>query len=344
MRWSSYAGGERNDDAACVAVGSDGRAYVAVEGGTESGSDLRLGIIDMANPSNVSFAIVATNALVAALAIDRNGRAIIGGRTASRDWPVTADAIEPVMYGDQAGFVLVVAQTDFRVLYSSYIGRVDAGVTGVASGDAANFYATGVSAGSGFPPGPESAATLGFGFVASIDVAAPPPSSPRIRAVVNAAFSKWRTPRSRRIGDFVRGGDRTADADLCRTHRRVLSDARLGGVEMLANGAPVQLLYASRTQINATVPMLTDHPVIEIVVKNETRYYAALQPGTACSRRRRFHARAFGARAGGSAQSGQHPELRERKSGEARVDRAVVGDRRGHHRSAAARRAHSHDR
>jgi uncharacterized protein (TIGR03437 family) len=260
-RWATYVGREGNDTVERVAIGPTGRAYLAVS--TPAG--LQLNVLDLNDARIQPLAMPRLNALPEALTTDRNGNLVLGGRTASGDWPVTQDAVEPVLYGIESGVISIVDSSNGRVLYASYIGRTGVTrVTGIAAGDDGRLYVAGQGMGGELPLEPPSP---GGGFIAHIDVTATSPRAPRIRAVVNSAsFTGGPLVRGELIsifGEEIGPGTPMTAEPVGGAYPR-----QLGGLEVFANGNPLPLLYASRTQVNATVPMRTDHPVIEIVIRN----------------------------------------------------------------------------
>jgi uncharacterized protein (TIGR03437 family) len=106
----------------------------------------------------------------------------------------------------------------------------------------------------------------GGGFIAILDPSAAPPPVPRIRAIVNAAsFTGGPLVRGELISIF--GEDIGPETAVTATVNNGFLPTRLDAVDVLIDGAPVPLLYVSRTQINAAVPMLAAHAVVEVVVR-----------------------------------------------------------------------------
>jgi hypothetical protein len=138
VRWSSYVGGADNDNVQVAAFAPGGRAYVAGYG------LVSLAMLETSAPRLVPLPDVHGRGFIEALTVAPGGRIVIGGRTASRDLFVTLDAIEPIMYAFQSGYVTVLDETGSEVLYSTYLGRSgDTSITDVEAGPAGELYNTG---------------------------------------------------------------------------------------------------------------------------------------------------------------------------------------------------------
>lgn len=152
------------------------------------------------------------------------------------------------------------------VLYSTYLGHTGStSVTSIAAGGAGELYVTGETSSADFPITTEFHSQSG-GFLAFLDLAASPPL-PRIRAVVNAAsFIGGPLARGELISIF--GEEIGPDTPVAATVSGGLYPTKLGGVEVLVDGSPVPLLYVSRTQVNAAIPMLAANATVEVVIRN----------------------------------------------------------------------------
>lgn len=261
--WATYLGGEGNDSVECVATGPGGQAYVA----STAFAGTRLNVLDPNGTRIQPLATPQLDVLPETLTTDRDGNLVLGGRATSGKWPVTQDALEPVLYGP-AGVIAVIDSSTAQILYASYIGRTDTtSVTDIVTGDAGQLYVTGQAFGTDWLTMPLNPPNGGGGFTAHIDVEATP-SQPRIRAVVNSAsFTGGPLVRGELISIF--GEEIGPNTPIIAEPLEGEYPRRLGRLQVLANGTPLPLLYASRTQVNAAVPMLTDQPVVQIVVDGE---------------------------------------------------------------------------
>jgi hypothetical protein len=90
------------------------------------------------------------------IAVDRRGRATVAGSTSSEDFPVTADAFQPVYQGDDDAFVTTVRAGGGGLVASTYLGgsNSDYADAGVALDRRGNAYTGGESWGPGFPTTP----------------------------------------------------------------------------------------------------------------------------------------------------------------------------------------------
>jgi hypothetical protein len=172
LAYSTYLGGELEDDGRGIAIASNGQVYFAANtnstqfplAGASYGSslagnyDIIIGAMDMAQSGSGSL-VYATyfggsdNDVVRKLALDASGNLLLTGYTLSSDFPVTKDAIQPAYGGNGDAFILVVnpANPAF-LLYSSYLGGADGEVGFDIAADAAGFlYVTGYTISANFP-------------------------------------------------------------------------------------------------------------------------------------------------------------------------------------------------
>jgi hypothetical protein len=141
--YSTYMGGELDDDGRAIAVGTDGKIYYAastnstqfpMEGAgyrqTLQGSlDIVIGVIDItkANASSMPYSTYFGGGdleEVRAIALDANNQVILTGYTFSDDFPVTSNAIRRTPAGNGDVFISIVnpsTPSDF-VKYSTYFG------------------------------------------------------------------------------------------------------------------------------------------------------------------------------------------------------------------------------
>jgi len=172
LAYSTYLGGELEDDGRGIAIASNGQVYFAANtnstqfplAGASYGSslagnyDIIIGAMDMTQSGSGSL-VYATyfggsdNDVVRKLALDASGNLLLTGYTLSSDFPVTQDAIQPAYGGNGDAFILVVnpANPAF-LLYSSYLGGADGEVGFDIAADAAGFlYVTGYTISANFP-------------------------------------------------------------------------------------------------------------------------------------------------------------------------------------------------
>src|ERR1019366_4190913 len=143
--YSTYLGGELEDDGRGIAIASNGQVYFAANtnstqfplAGAAYGSslagnyDIVIGIMDMAQSGTGSL-VYATyfggsdNDLVRNMSLDASGNLLLTGSTLSADFPVTKDALQSAYGGNGDAFVLVVnPRNPAFLLYSSYLGGAD---------------------------------------------------------------------------------------------------------------------------------------------------------------------------------------------------------------------------
>ena len=172
LAYSTYLGGEFEDDGRGIAIGSNGLVYFAVntnstlfplagasyQSNLAGNYDIAIGAMDMTQSGSGSL-VYATyfggsdNDEARRLSLDANGNLLLTGYTLSSDFPVTQDAIQPVYGGNGDAFVLVVnpANPAF-LLYSSYLGGDDSEVGFDIAADNAGFlYITGYTISANFP-------------------------------------------------------------------------------------------------------------------------------------------------------------------------------------------------
>ena len=170
--YSTYLGGELEDDGRGIAVASNGQVYFAVNtnstqfplAGVAYASslagnyDIIIGAMDMTQSGTGSL-VYATyfggsdNDVARKLALDANGNLLLTGYTLSYDFPVTQDALQPVYGGNGDAFVLVVnPRNPAFLLYSSYLGGADGEAGNDIAADSAGFlYVTGYTLSPNFP-------------------------------------------------------------------------------------------------------------------------------------------------------------------------------------------------
>ncbi len=164
--YSTFLGGELDDDGRAVAVAPNGLVYMAAstestefpmagfsyQGNLSGGYDLVVAVIDPSQFGTESL-IYATylggssSEEVRGMAVDGNGNLVLTGYTLSNDFPVTQDAAQPAYGGNGDIFVTVVnpfnPHSQFLV-YSTYLGGSDTEVAYGLGVDAQNnIYVTG---------------------------------------------------------------------------------------------------------------------------------------------------------------------------------------------------------
>lgn len=191
--YSTYLGGELDDDGRAIALGSNGLVYFAattdslqfpMEGPgyrqTLQGSiGIVIGVMDMTKsgePSLVYSTYFGGNAVdePRKIALDSKNRVMLTGYTLSSNFPVTADAIQSRAGGNGDVFVSIVNPGDPPrfLVYSTYLGGSQGEVAyGLAGDISGNIYVTGYTLSPDFPVKNAVQATWGRGtnlFVAKI--------------------------------------------------------------------------------------------------------------------------------------------------------------------------------
>lgn len=182
LDYSTYLGGNWFDQGLGITVDSSGSAYVT---GSTGSSDFPItpgayqtvfksfGDVFVAKLNHSGTALVYSTYLGGnngergqAIAIDSSGNACVAGDTFSRDFPTTANALQPVyipsscIRGDgisdcSKGFVTKLNADGTDVVFSTYLsGSSEDRCRGVAVDDADNIYVTGYTASADFPTTP----------------------------------------------------------------------------------------------------------------------------------------------------------------------------------------------
>ncbi len=176
--YSSYLGGEVDDDGRGVAIAPNGQVYVAISTSSSlfplagfsynpsssGGYDIAVALFDVTQ-SGVGSLVYSTyiggssNDMVRGVTLDPSGNLVITGYTLSRNFPVTSDAAQHTYAGAGDIYVAVVnATTPTAFLkYSTFLGGSDADVAyGVATDPSGNIYVTGYTLSSNFPVTPNA--------------------------------------------------------------------------------------------------------------------------------------------------------------------------------------------
>jgi hypothetical protein len=176
--YSTYLGGEDNDDGRSILIGPNGLVYFTVStlstqfpmaaynySGTPFGAeDVIVGIMDMTQPGNASLVYStyfggSANEEVRSMVFDSKGNLVITGYTLSSDFPVTADALQSsnaaFANGGANAFVAVVNPNILGsgfLIYSTYLGGSSTEVGhGVGADSAGYLYVTGYTLSKDFP-------------------------------------------------------------------------------------------------------------------------------------------------------------------------------------------------
>jgi len=175
--YSTFLGGELDDDGRGVAVAPDGLVYMTAstestefpmagysyQGNLAGAYDLIVAVIDPSQFGTESL-IYATyfggsdTEEVRGMAVDASGNLLLTGYTLSSDFPVTPDAAQPVYGGNGDIFVAVVNPfTPNFLLYSTYLGGAEAEVGYAVGSDAQNnVYVTGYTLSADLPTTPNA--------------------------------------------------------------------------------------------------------------------------------------------------------------------------------------------
>jgi len=171
--YSTYLGGENDDDGRGVAIAANGQVYVAIttdsnmfplagpsyHSNNSGGYDVAIALFDVAQTGAQSLVYStyiggSSNDVVRGVALDPQGNLLITGYTLSGNFPVTSDAAQFSYAGNGDVFVAAVnAMTPASFLkYSTFLGGSDGDVAyAVASDSSGNIYVTGYTLSADFP-------------------------------------------------------------------------------------------------------------------------------------------------------------------------------------------------
>ncbi len=200
--YSSYLGGDYTSEARAVAVDSSGNAYVT---GWTAGDDLTTpgafqthaagldAYVVKVNPSGsaLTYATYLGGSCLSApqlagdtghaITIDATGDAYIAGKTCSKDFPVTTNAIQTTLTGANANYSAFLSElnpTGTKLLFSTYIGGSYTGdwATGIGLDGLQNAYIAGLTHSFSFPTTTaafqtqNNASDQGTGFVSKFTI------------------------------------------------------------------------------------------------------------------------------------------------------------------------------
>jgi hypothetical protein len=171
--YSSYLGGENDDDGRGLAIAPNGQVYVAISTNglyfplagssynpnNSGGYDVAIALFDVTQSGTPSLVYStylggSSNDMARGVALDPQGDLVVTGYTLSGDFPRTSDAAQYTYAGGGDAFVTVVnaLQPSSFLLYSTLLGGSDAEVGyGVATDPAGNIYVTGYTLSADFP-------------------------------------------------------------------------------------------------------------------------------------------------------------------------------------------------
>jgi hypothetical protein len=171
--YSSYLGGENDDDGRALVLLPNGQVYVGISTdgllfplagfsynpNNSGGYDVAIALFDTTQ-TGVASLVYSTylggsaNDMLRGMTLDNSGNLVVTGYTLSPDFPVTADAAQSAYGGGGDIFVTVVnALTPTTFLnYSTFLGGSDGEVANAVAVDSAGFiYLTGYTLSTNFP-------------------------------------------------------------------------------------------------------------------------------------------------------------------------------------------------
>jgi hypothetical protein len=178
LLYSTYYGGEKEDDGRLIIQGPDGKVYFAVSTASKSlprswsgpepyrsspqgNADLILGVMDtsLAGEESLRYATFFGGSgydEVKKMALDGNGNVLVAGYTLSPDFPVTLNSPQPGYGGSGDAFISIVnladPQPDKFLVESSYLGGKSGDVAyDVAAGSDGSIYVVGYTLSTNFP-------------------------------------------------------------------------------------------------------------------------------------------------------------------------------------------------
>ncbi len=237
------------------------------------------------------------NESATAIAIDNAGNAYVTGFTDSRDFPTTADALQPAFAGDGGAFpyfffgdafLAEINNTGSALLFSTFLGssKDDIGL-GLFLDNSGNAHVAGVAGSSDFKLS-ANAAQKSFGGstavayyargdafytkVSGFPTSGSPPSAPTLAAITNGA-SNLTGPISPGM-IFVAYGTNMGPTTLvgASLDANGLLAAAQSGSRMLFDGRPAPIVYSSANQFSGIVPYgVTINDATQIVSEYQGR-------------------------------------------------------------------------
>jgi len=184
--YSTYLGGELDDDGRSIAVGSNGMVYFGASTNstlfpmagpgfqqTQPGPvSIIVGMMDMTQSGTASLVYASYFSgssvdEVRKIALDSQNRVMLTGYTLSTDFPTTADAMQSQAGGNGDAFAALVNPNDpaHFLVYSTYLGGSQGEVGYDVTGDTAgNIYVTGYTISPDFPVNNAPQANWGGGI------------------------------------------------------------------------------------------------------------------------------------------------------------------------------------
>ena len=244
------------------------------------------------------------NDTITSAAMDASGLIWLAGATNGTDLPVTSDAAQSSLMGDQDGFVLEFDPTANKLVYATYFGSEGTNsiaklaiepaggpvFSGILDSNAADHYSFGydfvgvlTASGINVTPFLRYGADGGLAFSATgaitvvgsgsmiAQLVAGSPTTPSVFGVTNSASFDANGQVSSGEIISITGlnlGPATAITASLSPGQQMLPSS-LGGAQVLFDGVAAPLLYVSSTQINAIVPFgIGDRQETTMVVKN----------------------------------------------------------------------------
>jgi uncharacterized protein (TIGR03437 family) len=299
---SSRFGGENSDYATALALSPSGEVLVAgtttsdkfpITVGALQTTKLDLTTVfltklkpDLSAPIFSTYLGGESSDYVNALIVQPDGSIIVQGNASSRFFPVTSNALErcsrTLGWTSSVGFLTRINPDGSRVVYSSFLGFHDfgsalLGATSTADGrmvligDGPNGYDLSYYGG---PVGTDAAQ-----MVFRLDPETAPQRS-RFCVVNSASFVSGFASPNELITLFGAGIGPDVSA------QGLSGSPRIGTTRVLVNGAPAQLLYADKQQVNALLPAgfgvgatRVDLEKDGVILESTTLRYSDTDPG-----------------------------------------------------------------
>ncbi|HUG81917.1 MAG TPA: hypothetical protein VML01_09655 [Bryobacterales bacterium] len=257
-----FVGGSAIDDCDDIAVDSNDFVYLACHGmsndlpGIEVSSDapdtgMNAYVLKLSpDLQHVSYAVILAGSAfdgAFAIAVDRRGHAFVTGFTGSKDFPVTANAIQGVYGGGEADVFIAELDPTGKPLHVSYVGGSDTDQAFALELGADGSVLVGGATWSADFPGLGRNQTAGEGgadaFVVRVSLGAEP--SLQAMALGGQGYEKITGIASSRNGEvFISGLTESPDFPALNAMQSKLQGSRDGFVAKLS-GSNLELLYAT---------------------------------------------------------------------------------------------------